>query len=177
MRRAFAGTLVAFFVVCMASTALAGWRQVLPDAQLIGAGQMRYWGFAIYQAQLWSPYPAAEVLTLQRPFALQLTYQRSISREALVDASLEEMRRLAAHPLTPEQLANWQAQMQQAFVDVRDGEQITGVYLPNKGVQFYVGQRLSHEVDDPAFARAFFLIWLDPRTRNPQLRAQLLGND
>jgi hypothetical protein len=30
-------------------------------------------------------------------------------------------------------------------------------------------------IDDPVFARAFFAIWLDPRTREPQLRNRLLG--
>jgi hypothetical protein len=28
---------------------------------------------------------------------------------------------------------------------------------------------------DPQLARAFFAIWLDARTREPQLRARLLG--
>ena len=30
------------------------------------------------------------------------------------------------------------------------------------------------QVDDPAFARRFFGIWLDPRTRDPELRTRLL---
>ena len=46
---------------------------------------------------------------------------------------------------------------------------------PGAGVRFYVGNTLQHVVKDDAFAKAFFAIWLDPRTRNPQLRAQLLG--
>ena len=47
--------------------------------------------------------------------------------------------------------------------------------MPGEGVRFYVGDTLQHVVKDDAFAKAFFAIWLDPRTRNPQLRAQLLG--
>jgi hypothetical protein len=65
--------------------------------------------------------------------------------------------------------------MQQSFVDVQAGTRITGVYLPGQGARFFVGQHLQHEVKDPQFARAFFDIWLDPRTRNPELREQLLG--
>jgi hypothetical protein len=34
---------------------------------------------------------------------------------------------------------------------------------------------MTDEVDDLAFARAFFSIWLDPSTRAPTLRKQLLG--
>lgn len=40
---------------------------------------------------------------------------------------------------------------------------------------FYHQGRLSGKVADPAFARAFFAIWLDARTRVPALRARLLG--
>jgi len=40
---------------------------------------------------------------------------------------------------------------------------------------FYNQHRLLGAIDDPVFARAFFSIWLDPRTREPQLRARLLG--
>jgi len=39
----------------------------------------------------------------------------------------------------------------------------------------YVGDQLQHEIRDPEFAEAFFAIWLDPRTRDPELRQQLLG--
>ncbi|MNC84230.1 hypothetical protein D3C75_1386630 [compost metagenome] len=49
------------------------------------------------------------------------------------------------------------------------------MHLPGVGVRFYAGTQLQHEVRDHDFARAFFAIWLDPRTRNPELRAQLLG--
>jgi len=43
------------------------------------------------------------------------------------------------------------------------------------GCRFYVGDQLQHEIRDPEFAEAFFAIWLDPRTRDPELRQQLLG--
>ena len=62
------------------------------------------------------------------------------------------------------------------FIDVKPNAQITGVYLPDRGARFYVGTRLQHEIADADFARVFFAIWLDPRTRNPELRARLLGD-
>jgi hypothetical protein len=72
-------------------------------------------------------------------------------------------------------MARWEREMLQAFVDVRAGDRITGVYVPAEGARFYVGENLRHVVKDEAFAEAFFAIWLDPRTRDPQLRDQLLG--
>ncbi len=40
---------------------------------------------------------------------------------------------------------------------------------------FMLERDFQHVVRDVAFAKAFFAIWLDPRTRNPELRARLLG--
>lgn len=154
----------------------ASWREVLPAAQLLGSGEMRIFGFAIYDAELWSAATApADAAAMRAPFALQLSYRRSITRDDLVDASLKEIRRLASRAPDAAQMRRWQREMQQAFVDVQAGDRITGVFLPGEGARFYVGGELHHVIKDQAFARAFFSIWLDPRTRNPELRAQLLG--
>lgn len=158
--------------LCLASgMAAASWRQALPEARLQGAGEMRFLGLRIYSAQLWSQAPLAAP---GQPFALELTYHRSISRQALVRTSLEEITRLAGE-LAPERRARWEHEMRLAFVDVEPGRRIAGLYLPGTGARFYVDERLRHEIRDPAFAEAFFAIWLDPRTRAPDLRRQLLG--
>jgi hypothetical protein len=149
-----------------------GWREQLPQANLVGSGDFSWFGFSVYNAKLWSPSPQVD---FAEPFALELTYRRSISRETLVETSLDEIRRIDANALQGEREVQWAQQMSKAFVDVSDGTRITGVYLPGKGCQFYVDGKLQHEVDDPAFARAFFSIWLDPQTRSPKLRAALLG--
>ena len=150
----------------------ASWQDVVPGAQIIGTGDFSVFGFDVYNARLWS---AARPLADGQPFALELIYRRSVSREDLVKASVDEIKRLAGSSISSAQLAVWQAQMQQSFVDVQAGTRITGVYLPGQGARFFVGQQLQHEINDPLFAQAFFNIWLDPRTRNPELRRQLLG--
>ena len=168
--------VISLVLLFQSSALFANWREALPDARLSGSGEMRMFGFSIYNAQFWSPrLLAGKPPGAEEPFALELTYTRAISRDDLVEASLKEIRRLSLNPLSPEQVARWDKEMQQAFVDVVPGSRITGVYVPGEGVRFYVGDQLQHVVNDDAFAKAFFAIWLDPRTRNPQLRAQLLG--
>lgn len=162
-----------WLLALLATQALANWQDGVPGAQIIGAGEFRVFGFDVYNARLWS---AARPLATDQPFALELIYQRTISRDDLVQASVDEIKRLSGASVSAGQLADWQAQMQQSFVDVQAGTRITGVYLPGQGARFFVGQQLQHEVKDPQFARAFFDIWLDPRTRNPELRQQLLGS-
>lgn len=150
----------------------SGWREQLPQAELVGSGDFSWFGFSVYNAKLWSP---ARQVDFTEPFALELTYRRTISRETLVDTSLDEIRRINGEPLDSEQQSAWTKQMSQAFVDVKDGTRITGVFLPGEGCRFYVDGKLQHVIDDQEFARAFFSIWLDPQTRSPKLRAALLG--
>lgn len=176
--RLFRQLLQAVSIALMLQSAglYAGWREALPEAGLVGEGEFRMYGFSIYSATLWSKkLTSGELLDLHHPFALELAYKRAISRDDLVSASIKEIRRLAITSQSPEVLARWSHEMTLAFVDVRAGDRITGLYLPGEGTRFYIGAKLRHVVKDEAFARAFFAIWLDPRTRNPELRAQLLG--
>jgi len=157
-----------------ASEALADWREALPGANLIGEADFRWYGFEVYQARLWS---TVSKPSLDTPFALELDYRRRISKQDLVETSLEEMQRVNGTVLDAGRLQAWGAQMERAFVDVQPGTRITGVYRPGQGCRFYVNGRLSHEITDALFARRFFSIWLDPRTRHPELRQRLLGLD
>ncbi|MNE56273.1 hypothetical protein D3C80_1511700 [compost metagenome] len=154
------------------TAALADWRDDLPGARSVGTGQFKWFGIAVYEARLWSRDSSP---TLDQPFALELTYRREIKRDALVETSLDEIRRLGGESLDQKRLSRWAYEMREAFVDVAPGQSITGLYLPGRGCRFYVDGQLSREVEDPDFARAFFAIWLDPRTRNPELRRRLLG--
>ncbi|MCX2887987.1 hypothetical protein DMX11_02465 [Pseudomonas sp. LB-090624] len=162
--------------LCLLLTALsataADWRSDLPSAQRLGEGEFSWWGLRLYTARLWA---IAPVQGWDQPFALELLYHRSLSRDTLVQASLAEMRRLDPASMTAQRSAQWTEALERAFVDVRPGMRITGVYLPGQGCRFYVGSTLSSEIADPVFARAFFAIWLGPDARDPQLRRRLLG--
>ncbi|SDS18591.1 chalcone isomerase family protein [Pseudomonas oryzae] len=164
---------IALLALCLLSgSALGNWREALPEARLVGEGELSVFGFRLYSARLWSPVAAFDA---GRPFALELIYHREISRERLVEVSIDEIRRLHGDRYDSARLAGWAAQMRRAFVDTAPGSRITGLYLPGSGARFYAGDRLQHEVRDEEFARTFFSIWLDARTRNPELRARLLG--
>ncbi|BBP59151.1 chalcone isomerase family protein [Pseudomonas sp. St316] len=164
---------IAFCMFSLYGTqALSDWRDVLPGARLVGQADFDWYGFDLYQARLWS---AAAAPSLETAFALELNYRRAIDKESLVETSLKEMQRLNGAPLDAGRRDEWAAQMRRAFIDVKPGSRITGLYLPGQGCRFYVGETLSLAVTDPRFARAFFAIWLDPRTREPNLRNQLLG--
>ena len=166
-------SILALLMLCLGSIPVqASWRSQVPDAQLVGQGELRLFVFRIYSARLLGP---AARFSLEQPFALELTYHRAISRDDLVDVSLEQITRQTDISVSAEQLRVWQAEMQKAFVDVDSGQQIIGVFLPGEGCQFYAGDRLQHTISDPLFAQAFFAIWLGTDTSEPKLRKQLLG--
>lgn len=132
-----------------------------------GSGEMRYFGFRLYKATLWVAGAELE----RSPHALHLQYRRDISRQQLVGASLDEMRRLGSEET---RLAQWKFDLERVFPDVREGDSIVGVHLPGRGARFFHQGKATGEVADAEFARRFFAIWLDPRTRSPDVRAQLI---
>lgn len=160
------------FSQVFSQVASASWQEALPNAQVIGGGDLRVFGFRVYTARLLS---VGKPLKADQPFALELTYHRTISRDDLVEASIVEIKRTSPKAISETQLVAWREQMAQAFVDVEEGMKITGVYFPGREARFYVGDKLQHVVQDPQFAKAFFDIWLSPKTRNPELREQLMG--
>lgn len=164
--------------LCLLAACAASASQAIPEAarahaeswSALGQAQVRWLGFRLYTAELWSSRTSFDA---DSTFALKLTYARSIPGSRLSSVSIDEMRRLGTEDEAV--LARWAAYMSKVFPDVREGDTLTGVYLPGKGAEFYLGDRLAGVVDDPAFARAFFGIWLDPRTREPAQRLQLIG--
>lgn len=149
------------------------WREQLPQAKPLGSGDLRWFGLRIYTAKLWSEQTRFDP---NSPFALELTYHRSISREQFVSSSLDEITRLFGNRYPAPTLKRWEAEMQRAFIDVKEGDQLIGVYQPNVGCRFYSSRQLLAEIRDPEFAKAFFAIWFDERTKDSGLRAQLLGS-
>lgn len=141
---------------------------VVPTAPV----RLRVWGFEVYDARLWTPVGFRHGSYTQFPFALELQYLRKLEGAAIASRSIDEMRRVGA--FSDAQAQSWLAAMRELFPDVRQGERITGINLPGVGAEFWVnGQRVG-VVKDAAFARLFFGIWLDERTSEPKMRAQLL---
>ena len=154
---------------------LAATAQALPETVSLGeqgwrkwgSGEMTWFGFSLYRATLWVAGESIE----SSPSALQLDYRRDISRERLVQTSLDEMRRLGADEA---QLKRWEADLRRVFPVVKEGDSIVGVHYPGRGASFYHQGHTTGDVADAEFARRFFAIWLDPASRSPALRAVLL---
>ena len=161
--------LLALAASPLASFAMTGPATETPTAGLRrwGSGEFRRFGFLVYEATLW----AGGDDPLRPPLALKLTYKRNISGRDIADASVKEIRNLGV--ADESRLRGWGERMVGIFPDVRPGDHIVGVQLPD-AARFYFNDRSIGTIDDPDFARAFFAIWLDAKTSAPDLRAALL---
>lgn len=144
---------------------------LLPGAQLVGAGRYTWLGLAIYDAALYAP---AGRFASEGPYALELTYARAFKGTAIAERSIEEMRRQGSG--VEGRVDTWRARLDALFPDVARGDTLTGVLTRDGDAAFFHNARPIGRIDDPALARSFFGIWLDPQTSAPNLRARLTGS-
>ncbi|TYC64671.1 hypothetical protein FMN63_19580 [Stappia sp. BW2] len=169
-----AALLLALAVTVPASSALADLgtaSRLMPSPELVGKGRMTFLGFKVFDAELYAPQGTYSPAS---PFALKLNYLRSFTGTQIAESSVKEIRRQGG--VSNAQLAKWQAQMEAIFPNVTPGQSITGVRTSSGHAEFYLGNRKLGAITDPAFTKKFFAIWLGGNTRNPQLRAKLVGS-
>ena len=145
--------------------------EVIPEShRLIGTGRLTVLFWDIYNIQLWAPDGHYRP---DKPFALELQYQRSVDRKTIAKTSVEEIQQQAN--LERDLLADWQMQLIQVFPDIQKGDRLIGLYHPQMPSQFFLNGKLIGEIDDADLSRHFFDIWLSEETSKPQLRLQSLG--
>ena len=142
-----------------------------PDLRLAGEGRLRWYGLHIYDASLWINGARWDG---EQEYVLDIRYARDIKARRLIQTSLDEMRRLGLG--NERRLETWAKQLAAVLPDVTKGGHLSGVNRPGAGATFYYQGRVVGTIADPEFARAFFAIWLDARTREPELRKLLIGS-
>jgi hypothetical protein len=140
------------------------------ELRRLGSGTMRWFGLHVYDAVLWVRGSQWEP---DDTFALDIVYAREVAGKALAESSIGEMKRVGFNDEA--QHARWLAAMIRVFPNVARGDRLVALHQTGAGTSFFGQDRALGSIDDPAFARAFFAIWLDPKTREPELRARLLG--
>jgi len=177
VRFAAAGLLALACHAALAAEPPAWIAAALPSARLAGEGGFTWFGLSIYDAQLWvgeQGYVAEQAGAA--PFVLDLRYARSLNGRKIAEASVDQMEKVGAG--TAAQRQAWLKTMSGIFPDVREGTHLAGLYLTGMpgGVRFYIDGKVLADIADPAFAQAFFAIWLSPDTSAKKLRAALLAD-
>jgi Chalcone isomerase-like len=143
----------------------------MPELKALGGGLLRVFGFQVYNVFLWTPAGAA--FDRSKPYALDLNYLRTFSAKQLAERSIDEMRGqgIGSEAIYPK----WLSEMQRVFADVKEGDRLTGVVTAGKTSKFFYNGAFRGEIIDPAFADAFFGIWLNEKSSQPRVRNLLLG--
>lgn len=145
----------------------------MASARLQGESRYRFYGFHVYDGQLWVPPGFDPSKPFTQPFALSLIYARELKAKDIAERSIEEMRRQAT--ITEPDAQRWIQAMTAAFADVRAGDRLTGQYVVGGGASFFFNGQFTQTISDARFAALFFGIWLSSATSAPAFRRELLG--
>lgn len=141
------------------------------EPQLLGYGRMRWWFWNAFDASLWV---AGDRWSWNEAFVLELRYIRDFDGSEIVEGTRNQWQHLGFSK--HEQFQIWLTQLAGIFPNVKAGDQLAGVYLPGRETRFFHNGEPIGIMDDPRFGSAFFAIWLDERTSQPDLRKALLGS-
>jgi hypothetical protein len=158
------------FFFCVLANAAEYIQKYIPEVKTVGEGRMSVALWDIYEARLYAPKGQYQA---DRPFALSLKYLRPIKGEKIADQSIIEMRRQGR--VSEIKLAKWHEQMRRIFPDVKLGTVLTGISKGDGRVIFVKDGKKIGTINDANFSRHFFDIWLGEQTREPEIKASLLG--
>lgn len=143
----------------------------------VGKATLTWGPFTLYDSQLLTP--DGRWQPAQWPLALVITYRRDISRQELLDATLEQWQ--AQNTGSSEQRKQWLQQLAAFWPDVSDGTRLA-FQADTRGGQFYWQAAGTQSVIKPigprfdaAFRDAFLNIWLAPSSTYPDIRRELTG--
>ncbi len=147
--------------------------------QTVGEAQLTWFIFDVYKSTLKAPDGQYLVSSDVSPhaFALEINYQRDISKQQLLDVTDEQWQKLG---FTQAYRQQWILELTDMFPNINKGDELT--YLTDgKTGQLIYRQSGSKPyqtvgyVNDERLNDAFLSIWLSPQTEFPRLRQQLIG--
>ncbi|HEY6419252.1 MAG TPA: chalcone isomerase family protein [Candidatus Binataceae bacterium] len=145
--------------------------EMAPGIHPLGKGSHKLFGFKVYDASLWVVHVKWNP---DEPHALDVRVLRPIPADTLINVGVDEMARLS--DADSAKRAAWHSELAKVVPNLKNGDRLIALSAPNHDTYFYLNGKQTGEIDDPSFGRAFFGIWLDPRTNNPSLRKSLLNN-
>mgnify|MGYP001148009508 CR=1 FL=1 len=139
---------------------------LLPGAEQRGAATFRLFGLPVYQARLFTR--GAAPLDWTQDFGIELTYQRRLSQDDLIVATLREMRRLG-YP------APDRARLQPCFQSVAPGDRYLAVSRGPDRILFLRNGRTVCTLAQTGITRGFMSIFVGENTRSARFTGALLG--
>lgn len=144
----------------------------------VGDAQLSWFIFDVYHSRLYSPsgrYQNVEDIT-PHPFALEIEYQRAISKQKLLDVTRDQWNELN---YSQEKQKKWIEKLRPIFPNLKEGDKLIYVTNGDSGKVYFTQvsskPQIVGNIEDEALNDAFLAIWLSPKTAYPKLRLQLIG--
>ena len=144
----------------------------LQAPQKIGEVNVRFLGIRMYDAALFTK--AGGAFRWSRPFALELTYARSFSRDRLIKASLSELERMEGDQSDHQVIGD---KLESCFRTVRSSDRFVAIPEGRNQVNFYFNGRQTCALQHSAIRERLLGIWLSDAARDRRLSRLLRGLD
>lgn len=141
-------------------------KTVLSTAQIRGEATFRFIGLPIYQARLYTKDGAP--LDWSRDFGIELNYLRNLTKNDLVESTLEELGRIG-QPLPVRD------QLSQCFDDVSKGDQYLAVSRGQDQIGFWRNGVRVCTLTHPKIKHRFMAIFVGQDTRSKAFTRKLKG--
>ncbi|WP_319536707.1 chalcone isomerase family protein [uncultured Vibrio sp.] len=159
----------------MSKVSTADWRQW----KMVGQAKLTWFIFDIYESRLRAPEGRYQVSgdVSPHPFALEIYYQRDITKQQLLEVTDEQWQKLGVNQQRRQQ---WLSELNKMYPNINRGDELTYVTDGKAGHLVYrragdTASRTVGFVEDEGLNDAFLSIWLSPKTEFPKLRKQLIG--
>ena len=135
----------------------------------VGSGELNKLVFHVYDASFWSDSGGIS----EPPYALSIVYDMDFTKEDLIERTVKELKHVSSLP--DDKLQHYSAQLSSIWPDIRKGDRITAFTGDAKQTVFYYNGKKVGQIGDTEFTTAFFGIWLSPKSSEPGMRKELLG--
>lgn len=140
-------------------------------AEVAGTATVRWLGFRVLDAELFTPRGAA--YDPKGSAALRLQYSMDFTRDMLLRATMFELRRLEGtqpdHPTLRQKLAT-------CYADVGKDDSFLAIGPAEDKIELFRNATRTCRVTHPNIRERFLNIWLSPDSRFPSLSRQLRGS-
>lgn len=143
------------------------------DPTILGKNRFRYFGFHVYDIKTVIEKESLAKKDKLSKIAICIDYNREISKEDLIEASLYEIERIIGDKLQP--LKEKYAKLfDQIYSNVKGGDKKVAI-RSNDNLKLYYNNKLVGDIKDKQFAKLFVGIWLDEKVSHQKMRKNLLN--
>jgi len=155
----------------IAVSAKANSEQLVNDLQLVGEARLSKLFWAIYDSRLYNR--SGRYQGIEPGLTLEITYQRKITSQQLVESTREEWQMLRVYKQRSSE--QWLKQLLTMWPDVKKDDVLTLRVDNNLASDFYFNGEAIGSIEKPEFTNHFLSIWLSSNARYPKLQQQLIG--